>query len=168
VLKAKIKILCLVLSAGTAVLAGSDVSEWLTTEAALTLETYSVLDGGLKRETGLLGNLDLTAEIDTGKAGLWENGRFFFYVLGNFGDNPSEAVGDIQATSNIEAPETLKLYEAWYEHFFFGEQFTLLGGLHDYNSEFDALEYASLFLNSSFGISPDISQVGPSIFPAPR
>jgi hypothetical protein len=40
VLKEKIRTLCLILSDVTAVLAGPDVSEWLTTEAALTLETY--------------------------------------------------------------------------------------------------------------------------------
>lgn len=41
----------------------------------------------------------------------------------------------------------------------------MLFGLHDYNSEFNALEYAGNLRHSSFGIEPDISQVGPSIFP---
>ncbi|MCF6178497.1 MAG: carbohydrate porin, partial [Geopsychrobacter sp.] len=44
--------------------------------------------------------------------------------------------------------------------------YSVLFGLHDFTSEFDALEYGGLFINSSFGISPDISQNGPSIFPS--
>lgn len=41
-------------------------------------------------------------------------------------------------------------------------------GLYDLNSEFDAIDTAGLFVNSSFGIGPDYSQSGqngPSIFP---
>jgi porin len=76
----------------------------------------------------------------------------------------TEITGDLQTASNIEADEAFKLYEAWYEHRFADDRLSLLVGLHDFNGEFDVLEYASLFINSSFGISPDISQVGPSIF----
>ncbi len=41
-------------------------------------------------------------------------------------------------------------------------------GLYDLNSEFDSIETAGLFLNSSHGIGPEIAQTGvngPSIFP---
>ena len=41
----------------------------------------------------------------------------------------------------------------------------MLFGLHDFNSEFYALEHAAGLFNSSFGIGIDVSQVGPSIFP---
>ena len=103
----------------------------------------------------------------TARAGWWQNGTFFLYLLGdvNAGGPLSDKVGDLQVTSNIEAPKAFKIYEFWYEHRFADGRLSLLAGLHDFNSEFDVLEYAGLFLNSSFGISPDISQVGPSIFP---
>ncbi len=125
------------------------------------------LKGGVKRDGTVLGNVDVTFTADTARAGWWENGTFFLYLLGDFnaGGLLTDKVGDLQGTSNIEAPEAVKIYEAWYEHRFFDERLSLLAGLHDYNSEFDVLEYASEFINSSFGISPDISQVGPSIFP---
>ncbi len=140
----------------------------ITFELVLTLDMMYNLKGGISRNGTVLGNMDLTMEIDTEKAGMWENGTFFVYVLGNFKANKflTEIVGDIQATSNIEAEEALKLYEAWYEHTFFDDKLSLLAGLHDFNSEFDVLEYGGLFINSSFGVSPDISQVGPSIFPS--
>lgn len=136
-------------------------------EAVLTLDAMENLRGGVQRRGTLLGNLDLTFTADTAKAGWWENGTFFLYLLGNFnaGGMLTDIVGDTQGTSNIEAPQAFKIYEAWYEHRFLDDRLSLLAGLYDLNSEFDVLEYAATFLNSSFGISPDISQVGPSIFP---
>ncbi|MBL4894192.1 MAG: carbohydrate porin, partial [Emcibacter sp.] len=63
--------------------------------------------------------------------------------------------------------EVFRLYEAWYQHEFSNMRVKL--GLIDLNSEFDAIEPAGLFLNSSHGIGPDFSQTGengPSIFPS--
>ncbi len=134
-------------------------------DSVLTLDTIGNVSGGLERKAVFLGNYDLTASIDTEKAGLWADGTIFTYILANFGEAPSSIVGDTQASDNIEAPETIKLYEAWYEHSLFAGASTLRIGLYDYNSEFDALNFAGGLINSSFGISPDISQVGPSIFP---
>jgi carbohydrate-selective porin OprB len=48
-------------------------------------------------------------------------------------------------------------------------QFSVLAGLYELNSEFYRLQSAGLFLNSSFGIGPEFSQSGlegPSIFPS--
>lgn len=119
----------------------------------------------MKRHTVVEGNFDLTVSLDTEKAKLWQGGTVFLYVLGNFGEAATGIVGNTRATSNIEAPETIKLYEAWYNQDFAEGKLSLLVGLHDYNSEFNALEYSGGLRHSSFGIEPDISQVGPSIFP---
>ena len=136
-------------------------------EAVLTLDVLANLQGGIRRGGVLLGNVDLTFNVDTARAGWWQDGTFFLYLLGNFnaGGPLTDKVGDLQGTSNIEADQAVKIYQAWYEHRFLEDRFSVLAGWHDLNSEFSVLEYASTFLNSSFGISPDISQVGPSIFP---
>lgn len=134
-------------------------------ESIVTFDALSNVSGGIKRDEAYLGNYDLTVTVDTEKAGLWSGGTVFVYGLGNWGDTPSAIVGDTQASDNIEAPETFKLYEAWVNQAFNDGKIEVLFGLHDYNSEFSALEYAGSLLNSSFGISVDISQVGPSIFP---
>ncbi len=136
-------------------------------DAVLTLDAMANLRGGVSRGGALLGNVDVTFAVDTARAGWWGNGTFFLYLLGDFnaGGPLTDKVGDLQGTSNIEADQAVKIYEAWYEHRFLADRFSVLAGLHDLNSEFDLLEYASTFINSSFGISPDISQVGPSIFP---
>lgn len=134
-------------------------------EVVLITEWVQNTHGGETTGSEILNNIDLTLRVEGAQAGLPLDGTFFLYVLSNFGGSPSENVGDFQVTSNIEAPSTAKLYEAWYEHRFLSDHLSLLAGLHDYNSEFYVVEYGLTLLNSSFGIGPEISQVPPSIFP---
>jgi len=135
--------------------------EWAN---SITLESVSNLQGGVAEGTRNLANLDLTLAIDTQSAGWWNNGSVFIYVLGNYGKAPSDLTGDLQTISNIQTDNNLKLYEFWYEHSFADGAVKLLAGLHDYNSTFYSLESAGLFTTSSFGIGPEVAQVGSSIF----
>jgi porin len=135
--------------------------EWT---GALTLESVSNLDGGVKTGSRQLANLDLTLAVDTEAAGWWGSGEWFVYVLGDAGKNPSDYVGDVQGVSNIATDESLKVYEFWYQHHFADKRISVLFGLHDYNSTFYSLESAGLFTHPSFGIGPDTSQAVPSIF----
>lgn len=116
-----------------------------------------------------LDNVDITMTIDAEKSMGLTGATFFMYVLGNNGDNPSgDYVEDIQGFSNIESPDTWKIYEFWYQQNFANDSLSLLFGLYDLNSEFDVIETAGLFSSSSHGIGPDFSQSGengPSIFP---
>ncbi len=136
-------------------------------EAVLKSDFLYNARGGLERDGTILGNFDLIFQVDTEEAGGWKGGTFFLYGLGNWnsGGFISDIAGDLQFTSNIEAKEAVRLFEAWYEHRFAADRLSLLAGLHDFNSEFDAIEYGSMFINSSFGISADIAQTGTSIFP---
>lgn len=136
----------------------------ISVDAILTNTYLGNVRGGEDKGTALIGNFDLTAEVDTAKAELWDGGTFFFYGLGNYGDEITKSVGNIGVVDNTETYSTAKLYEAWYQHQLFDDSLSLLVGLHDYNSEFDALEYAGTLINSSFGISTDIASIGPSIF----
>ncbi len=83
------------------------------------------------------------------------------------GNSISELVGDLQGISNIEASQGAEVLEAWVElKSPLGLQ--IKGGRLDSNADFDAIEPAQFFINSSQGIGPDISTVGvngPSIFP---
>jgi porin len=140
----------------------------ITFEAVYTGEFAYNLDPGLvsnRKENIYLDNLDLTLTIDTEKAGMWSGGTFFIYGLYNHGRNPTEdVIGDLQTASNIEAPDTFLVYEAWYEQKF-SNIFSILVGFHDLNSEFYVSEYSSLFLNSSPGIGAEVSgNVPVSIF----
>jgi porin len=75
--------------------------------------------------------------------------------------------GDYQVASNIDAPHAIRPYELWLE-IPFGSRVRTKAGLIDLNNEFDQQSVGAPFLNSSFGIGPDLSQSGPngpSIFP---
>jgi porin len=144
------------------------VDKGLSLEAIYTGEIFSNLSGGLHRKTVYLDNVDLTLTLDAEKLFGWQGARFSVYGLGNHGGNPSDQVGDTQVVSNIEAFDTWKLYEAWFQQNLFKNRLSILLGLYDVNSEFDFIETAQLFIHSSFGIGPDFSQSGengPSIFP---
>jgi len=133
------------------------------------LDWNSVRSGGTEQNSEFLGNFDLRASFDLQKLLNWKGANFFVYVLGNHGGDPTENVGDIQGTSNIETPaNTVKLYEAWLEQVAFNGTTSFLLGLHDLNSEFYVTPASGLFLNSSFGVGAELALTGangPSIFP---
>ncbi len=129
---------------------------------------FATSSGGLLSGDAYLDNIDMTLETDLESLLGWSNSKLMIYVLGNQGRSPSAFIGDTQGVSNIDAPDTWKLYELWYQRTWVQDKYSIRAGLYDYNSEFDVLETAGLFLNSSFGIGPDIAQSGengPSIFP---
>ena len=140
------------------------VEEGFEFEFVLTVEGVQNVSGGVARSSRGLANLDLIMDTEGRALGLPENGALHFYLLGNSGGAPTEMIGDIQTTSNIEAPDTFKVYEAYWRQRHSEDRIAWLVGLHDYNALFDSLDAAGHFTNSSFGISPDISQVPPSIF----
>jgi porin len=148
---------------------GAELAErGIDLEAVYTGEVFANVLGGVHREAVYLDNIDLTLTADAEKLVGWPGVTLFLYGLGNHGENPSANVGDAQGVSNIAAPTTWKLYEAWIQQNLVGEQLSLLAGLYDLNSEFDVLDSANLFLNSSHGIDITFSQSGengPSIFP---
>ncbi len=87
------------------------------------------------------------------------------------GERLTSRVGDLQTVSNIEAISATRLFEAWAEQGF-GEagkgRVSVRAGLIDLNSQFDSIDPAALFEDSSHGIAPDLSKSGrngPSIFP---
>ncbi len=134
-------------------------------EFLYTAEIGSNVSGGIAKDIDYLDNLDLVMDIDSEKLAGYKGGTLHLYGLSNFGASPSEDVGDAQGVSNIDGPDRITLIEAWYEQALFDDKFTILMGIYDANSEFDALEYGSLFLNSSHGMGPDFSQTGISAFP---
>lgn len=79
-------------------------------------------------------------------------------------------MGDLQTADNIEAEPFTRLFEAYLSKMWEkgGQSLALRFGLVDLNSQFDSVDPASLMLNSSHGIGPDLSRSGrngPSIYP---
>jgi len=142
----------------------------ITVAALYTGESERNYDPGLVKprlETIYHDNLDLMLTVDTEKAGLWPGGTLFIYGLRNHGGQPSQnVIGDLQVASNIEAPQQFIVEEAWYEQKLMHGKLSLLAGLRDVNNEFYISDYGTLFINSSFGIGPEIAtNVPTSTFP---
>lgn len=146
---------------------GTEACDGYQFEAVYTGEMLFNVAGGIEAGSRYLDNLDLTLQVDTVRAWGFGTGKLFVYGLYNNGTQFSdELIGDLQGTSNIDAPGAFRLFEFWYEHD--ADTWSVLAGLYDLNSEFDVNETGALFLNSSHGIGPDFSQSGrngPSIFP---
>jgi len=151
----------------TSTVSSTEGSHGYEFDVVYTGEVLSNLSGGLDTGTRYLDNLDLTLKVRTREAWGIGSGTIFIYGLYNNGSTfADEAVGDLQVTSNIDAPAAWRIFEAWYE--FGSGPWSIRTGLYDLNSEFDVNETGDLFLNSSHGIGPDLSQTGengPSIFP---
>jgi len=142
--------------------------EGVSTEVVYTSDLYSVTSGGADTGARYLQNLDLTASVDLSEAFDSNLGEFFVYLLYNDSTTLSDLIGDAQVASNIDANQGWRLYELWWD-VPLAENISLRTGLYDLNSEFDAIETAGYFNNSSHGIGADYSQSGqngPSIFPS--
>lgn len=146
------------------------ISDGIELSASYTFDALSNVSGGVRRGTRYLDNAGIALDIDPARFSPWKGGRVYLSGLYNNGAPFSDAlVGDLQVVSNIETPApAFRLYEAWIEQGFANDNVSVRAGLYDLNSEFDAIDSASLFLNSSHGIGADIGQTGqngPSIFP---
>lgn len=134
-----------------------------------TFDLWGNVAGGVRRGTVALNKLQLSGSLHGDDVGL-EGVTAHVQVFRTDGRSLSSRVGDIQTMSNIEAVPTFRLFESWVEKKF-GEGHRELGiraGLLDLNASFDSIQAASLFINSSHGIGPDLSRSGldgPSIFP---
>ena len=129
---------------------------------------FANLGGGVRPGGTYTSNLNVRLNIDAAALAGWPDTIAYLDAIWLQGGLPSSFIGDAQGVSNISAPNTVKLYEAWVQKNFLENQGSLLAGLYDLNSEFYTLQSAGLFLNSSFGIGPEFSQSGvegPSVFP---
>ncbi len=128
----------------------------ITFGASYTGDNVAVISGGIKRGFNYLGLAHLEISLDTEKARLWKGGAFFLKASNTHGATPSATlIGDYQIASNIEAGEHSYLQELWYKQKIGNIEIT--AGLQDLNVEIAAVDYGSMFLNSSFGVIPIIS-----------
>jgi porin len=134
-------------------------------ELVITGDVLGNVQGGKSRGSRLAGLLYSSLQLDTAKLNWWAGGNMKVSVLGLVSGNPSQMVGDYQYFDNIDSPSAFRIYDAWYEHHFLDDSVSAKLGIFDFNSEFDVLSTAAVFLNSSFGLQPDISQNGPSTYP---
>jgi len=147
----------------------SFVNNGICLDAVYTGEVVSNLHGGIRHGSNYLDVVDLMLAIIFDRVLPWQGTSFYLDIFGTHGSDPCKCVGDFQGVSNIAARNTWQIYEIWLQQNFLNEKFSILCGIYDVNSEFDVLETAGLFLNSSFGMGAEFAQSGrngPSTFPS--
>jgi porin len=101
--------------------------------------------------------LGLHLELDTAKAGLWENGTFFVSLEHHSGHSPTErTAGDWQVLDNIDAERRNQVSEFWYKHSFLDSRLWLKLGKMEANADFSSIESGLEFIHSSAGLIPTV------------
>lgn len=161
--------ICLAAFATTPAVA--DESKPLPPVAIAARETFDVFDvpAGLQPGTVVLNKLQISATMRGDRLGLpgWS---VHAQIIRVDGQSLSRHLGDIQTADNIEAVPVTRLFEAYLARMWGKDEHSVAVrlGLIDLNSQFDSIDPASLMLNSSHGIGPDLSRSGrngPSIYP---
>ena len=131
-------------------------------------EAARALSGGEREGTVYTGLLHLRLRWIVPTTSDWRGTSAFIDVRNIHGGHLGDLVGDAQGVDNIDGPGGTAIHELWLQHNFQWSGLSLLGGIYDVNSEFDRVQAAGLFLNSSFGVTPEFAEsgaTGPSIFP---
>ena len=115
------------------------------------------LDGGLKRGSELEGGLMVLLDLYSDKLAGYEGGQFHFGGLSiHNGREFSETyIGDLNKVSMLDFPDTLQLWELWYEQKFLDNRVALKFGQLAIDRDFVVPEYYNslagiTFLNQTF------------------
>lgn len=139
----------------------------ITFPITLTTEVFGNVSGGSSRtlifESLLKAGLKIDLEKAAGLRGFSLSVSMLYPEGVGLGE---EAVHDFNTLSNIDAYDSVRLYEAWLQKNFDNGKFSIRIGQLLADAEFFASDYGALFINSSFGAIPLVSHnLKPPIFP---
>lgn len=130
-------------------------------------ETFSSMHGGIDRSFGgsYLGSVGLTMKLSLEKLH-FGRGQIVVNARNLHGNGISNRkLGAVQPVSNLEEAKFTKFVEAYYTDSYFSRRLTLKVGRQYADTDFNALENAGDFLNSSYGRIPTIPM---PTYPAPQ
>ncbi len=125
-------------------------------QASLTLDSSTVLTGGVDHGSAFRGLLNANVTVDTDKLARWKGGTFFTNFQQQSGDNGGVDAGDIQGVSNIDADGRTQISEVWFEQKLWDDRLRIKVGKVDANGDFAHTPDADEFINGSFGGTPAI------------
>jgi porin len=123
--------------------------------------------GGQRNGGGAMTNIDLRATADLEKLAGWTGATVYVNVLYSGGSRVNASyTGSLMGVSSIEVDvPTARLFQAWIQQNFFNDQFSLLAGIYPIDSEFFAVESASVLIHPAFGTPGDLALTYvPSVF----
>lgn len=124
----------------------------VTFQLTETSEYLANLRGGLNRGGTYDGLTTATVQVDTSKALGIPGGLFNISALNIHGSNLSALnLGTLNTASGIEAQDTTRLWEMWYQQSFLDKRVDVKIGQQSLDQEFMVSQYAALFVNTMFG-----------------
>ncbi|WP_147160918.1 carbohydrate porin [Novosphingobium sediminis] len=135
--------------------------------ASYTADVLTAASGSPVRGTDLVGRADAWLDFKGPVVGLDALSAHLDLIAVHGPDFSGNRIGAYQTVSSLEADTLPHVYEAWAQ-WKPNDFVSAKAGLIDLNAEFDIQNTGAIFVNSAFGIGPDISQsglAGPSIFP---
>ena len=130
--------------------------EGLTFPAEYTGEVFGNLSGGLKKGAAYEGLLKLSLQLDLTKA-RWNGATIYGSMLYPHGEGITDRyTGDFNRLSNIDAYDSVGLFEFWFQQTLFGDLFSIRIGQVSADQEFYQSTTSNLFINSCFGTFPTI------------
>ena len=137
----------------------------LTLQLAYTGEVFRSFKLIPDNTTRYIGMVELHLDLDTGKSGLWPNGKFFVYGQNVHGKgfvvNPA---GDELPISNIDARDLTQISQFGFEQSFLAEKARFRLGKQDVNTIFDVNHIGGDFIFPAYTLIPTIPM---PTFPAP-
>lgn len=133
----------------------------------LTTEVLGNLAGGTSHKVIWESLFNVGIALDLEKLAGWKGGSASLRVIYPQGSGLTDAtVHDFNTLSNIDGYDSLRLYDVWLQQELWEGRFSIRLGQLLADAEFFNSAYGALFLNSSFGAIPLVSQnLNPPIFP---
>lgn len=134
-----------------------------------TGEVFGNVSGGMSRSAIYAGLAEVALDLDLEKlTGWWRGGSLRVNSIFPHGNSLTEGpVGDAAGLSNIDAHDSLRLYELWIRQSLLEGRLTLQVGNLLADEDFAVNEQGGLFINSGFGWPHHISAaIGNTIPPA--
>lgn len=139
-------------------------------DASYTAEVLGALDGGYKRGAVYEGLGLMGVTVDPEKLfGGWKGTSFRISGMWIHGNSlTGKYVHDALTASNIDAFDSIRLYELWIQQMLFSDKVSIKIGNQLADAEFAGTDNGALFLNSAFGwpafISGNTLNTGPAFF----
>jgi porin len=116
-------------------------------------EMLGNVTGGSKTGAIYDGRLELLATVDLNKLFGWSDATFHVnaYQTHGRGLSSNDLGGNLMTASNIEATRSTRLFDLWIEQLLFNGKLSIRGGQIAADDEFFISNYASNFVNGTFG-----------------
>ena len=115
-------------------------------------EGFDVVNGGRLRGTTFDGRAEFYSDANLEKIAGWKGATLHVNAFGLHGVGPTtKHVGSIGPVAGVEALETVRLYEIWFEQALWDGKLKIRVGQMAADSEFWLSDTSALFLNGTFG-----------------